>query len=85
LNEIKDLLEEWAKWDAFTSLASYQCVAKTLFGILRDNPLPLVRCAPLTIQPFPYVSTSIRRESVTRLQKRYSIESPKMFPLSTES
>ncbi|KAJ7689482.1 hypothetical protein B0H17DRAFT_639015 [Mycena rosella] len=36
MNEILDLVDQWAEWDILTSLARYHSVVETLFGILSE-------------------------------------------------
>ncbi|KAF7360303.1 Protein kinase domain-containing protein [Mycena venus] len=37
---IRDLLQQWVRWDILESLANYHSVVKTLFGILKNTLMP---------------------------------------------
>ncbi|KAJ7826997.1 hypothetical protein B0H14DRAFT_1241229 [Mycena olivaceomarginata] len=38
ITKIRDLIQEWVRWDALESLANYRCAMETLFGVLGAMP-----------------------------------------------
>jgi hypothetical protein len=41
ITKIRDLIQEWVRWDALESLANYRCAMETLFGVLKTMPVRL--------------------------------------------
>ncbi|KAJ7142965.1 kinase-like domain-containing protein, partial [Mycena epipterygia] len=37
LNELRDLVQSWEKWDTLTALANYRSVVEILFGFLKED------------------------------------------------
>ncbi|KAJ7738889.1 kinase-like domain-containing protein [Mycena olivaceomarginata] len=38
ITKIRDLMQEWVRWDALQSLANYRCAMETLFDVLKTMP-----------------------------------------------